>query len=122
MWRGGVHPWKTIDRQTIVCADFASQVHTLAPFLVGGEATDTLFEMLIFGIRLRVGINHPEKEFYAPTCTHTPDSVIIAANCKSATETAVEDFHKKARHAENVKRSKRRSKRGNEVSSYGLHQ
>jgi hypothetical protein len=34
----------------IVCLDYASQNHALAPFLVGGEKTDTLFEMLMLGI------------------------------------------------------------------------
>jgi hypothetical protein len=134
VWRGGVHPWRTIDRQTsqlavgshmeemrrflmgeiplpreigllvIVCLDFASQIHTLAPFLVGGEQTDTLFEMLMLGITLRVGINHPEQEFYALCCTHTSDNGIVVGNCKPATVGAVEDFHIKARHAANVKK------------------
>jgi hypothetical protein len=134
VWRGGVHPWKTIDRQTsqlvigshmeemrqflmgeiplpseigllvIVCLDLASQIHTLAPFLVGGEQTDTLYEMLMLGITLRVGINHPEQEFYALCCTHTSDNGIIVGNCTPATVGAVENFHKKARHAASVKK------------------
>ena len=36
----------------IVCLDNAFQIYALAPFLVGGEETDTLFEMLMLGITL----------------------------------------------------------------------
>ncbi len=134
VWRGAVHAWKTVDRQTsqltvsshlegmrrflmgeialpaeiglqvIVCLDFASQIHVLAPFLVGGEETDTLFEMQICGVVLRVGINHPQKEFYALACTHNPSAPIIVADWSKATMSAVEEFHIKARHAENVKK------------------
>jgi hypothetical protein len=134
VWRGGVHAWRTIDRQTsqlvvgshmeeirrflmgeiplppdigvlvIVCADYASQVHALAPFLVGGEKTDTLFEMLMLGITLRVGVAHPEQEFYALSCTHTPDYGIIVGDCTPATVGAVEDFHMKSRQTAKVRR------------------
>lgn len=134
LWRGAVHPWKTIDRQTsqvavgshmeemrrflmgeiplpreigllvMVCLDFDSQIHMLAPFLVGGEKTDTLFEMMIFGITLRIGISHLEQEFYALSCTHTPDNRIVVGDCLKATMGAVEDFHMKARHMSNVKK------------------
>jgi hypothetical protein len=130
VWRGAIHAWSTVDRQTsqltvpshledmrrflmgeialpveigllvIICLDFASQVHVLAPFLVGNEETDTLFEMLIFGVVLRVGINHPQKEFYALACTHNQSVPIIVADRSKSTMSAVGDFHLKARHAE----------------------
>jgi hypothetical protein len=134
VWRGAVHAWKTVDRQTsqltvpthledmrrflmgeielpvgigllvIVCLDFASQAHVLAPFLVGGEQTDTLFEMQMCGIVLRVGINHPQKEFYALACTHNPSAPILVADWSKSTMSAVGDFHLKARHAKNVRK------------------
>jgi hypothetical protein len=99
VWRGGVHSWRTIKGQTsllavgshmeemrrflmgeiplppeigvvvIVCTGSASQAHVLAPFLVGGEATDTLFEMLVYGITLRFYINHPDKTFEVLACS-----------------------------------------------------
>jgi hypothetical protein len=88
----------------IVCADLVSQVHVLAPFLGGGEATDTVFETLVYGIMLRVGISHPDEAFYVLACTHTRDKVIIAANCEQTTLAAVGDFHTKASHAENFRK------------------
>jgi hypothetical protein len=132
-WRGAVHAWKTVDRQTsqltvpshledmrrflmgeielpieigvimIVCLDFASQVHVIAPFLVGGEETNTLFEMQMCGVVLRVGINHPEKEFYDLACTHNPSAPIVVADWSKSTMSAVANFHLRARHAENVR-------------------
>ncbi len=134
VWRGAIHAWNTVDRQTsqltvpahledmrrflmgqtalpveigllvIVCLDFASQVHILGPFLVGGEETDTPFEMQICGVVLRVGINHPQQEFYALACTHNPNAPIVVADWSKSTLKAVEAFHLKARHAKNVKR------------------
>lgn len=133
VWRGAVHPWKTIDKQisqpavsshmeemrrflmgeiplspdinilVIVCIDKISQIHVLSPFLVGGLNTDTLFEMLIFGISLRVGINHPDITLNQLCSVHSRDPVVIAANCESGTIQAVGTFHETARHAKNVK-------------------
>jgi len=133
LWRGAVHRWKTIDRQinqtavgshmeemrrflmgeiplvpeinvmVTVCLDRVSQTYVLAPYLVGGEETDTLFKMLFYGISLTIGVNHPNAALEQLCCVHSTDPSILVHNCEADTTGSVEHFFKTARHAPNVK-------------------
>jgi hypothetical protein len=129
LWKGSVHQWKTLDRQitsskvtshmedmrryllgeapfpteigvvVTVCLDLISQLHFTAPFLLGDEETDTLFEMLIFGLKLRIGITHPNPAVMALSCLNPPNYPIIASDCEKDTVESVGTFHETARVA-----------------------
>jgi len=143
VWRGAVHAWATIDRQctaeivvpnlealrryllgetplpddtrvfVLVCADMISQLHVQAPFMVNGPGNENLFEMMIAGILMQVGIQRDPRERDLWCAVHTPDRAIFFGDNESNTLDWARPFHENARIAKNVKSipRKRLSKR-----------
>ena len=132
LWKGAVHSWQTVARQTtkvrpfpimenvrryllneeslpdgmlvfvMVCLDGLSQTQSNAPYLVGGYEAEHRYEMLIKGIRFHIAFDRPQKEIDQFCCVHSGDHAIFATDCHDSTLSSVKHFYDMARHAKNL--------------------